>query len=276
MTLVTPGGTLTSLDPPEKDVKGFGAWLLVALAGLLGGAAIVVAAAGFAHPSLLPAAVLAGAASYGLWSYGRDRMAAAIHERVEAGVGPDDADADESRDCAAEDWHYRGFDYDWEYDPDFDFHSDFESGDRGDRDPEAEEWVWDDPFWVEGDDPDPRTDGTRGSTAGGSRGRRATADGGAGTDAGTDGAGTRERTGGGDDDRAGTADERASGTATDRTGDAPSAAAAREILGVDADADDEEIRRAYRRRVKETHPDLGGSEAAFRRVRRAYERLTEE
>ncbi|MFC7068782.1 ferredoxin Fer [Halobaculum lipolyticum] len=44
-----------------------------------------------------------------------------------------------------------------------------------------------------------------------------------------------------------------------------------DVLGLDADADDTEIERAYRRRVKETHPDRGGSVEAFRRVREAYE-----
>jgi len=48
-----------------------------------------------------------------------------------------------------------------------------------------------------------------------------------------------------------------------------------EILRVDPDADDEEIKQAYRDRVKETHPDLGGSEEAFKRVERAYQALTE-
>jgi curved DNA-binding protein CbpA len=47
------------------------------------------------------------------------------------------------------------------------------------------------------------------------------------------------------------------------------------ILRVDPDADDEEIKQAYRDRVKETHPDLGGSEEAFKRVERAYRALTE-
>lgn len=41
-------------------------------------------------------------------------------------------------------------------------------------------------------------------------------------------------------------------------------------LGVPADADPDEVKRAYRRRVKETHPDRGGDEAAFRRVQEAY------
>ncbi|WP_256488758.1 ferredoxin Fer [Halohasta salina] len=48
-----------------------------------------------------------------------------------------------------------------------------------------------------------------------------------------------------------------------------------DILRVDSDADAEEIKQAYRDRVKECHPDLGGSEAAFKRVERAYEQLSE-
>ena len=49
-----------------------------------------------------------------------------------------------------------------------------------------------------------------------------------------------------------------------------------DILQLESDADEDEITRAYRQRVKETHPDLGGSEEAFKRVTRAYEALTEE
>ncbi|WP_435333033.1 ferredoxin Fer [Haloarchaeobius sp. TZWWS8] len=47
-----------------------------------------------------------------------------------------------------------------------------------------------------------------------------------------------------------------------------------EILHVDPDADEDEIRRAYRRRAKETHPDQGGSRREFQRVKEAYEELT--
>jgi DnaJ-domain-containing protein 1 len=46
--------------------------------------------------------------------------------------------------------------------------------------------------------------------------------------------------------------------------------AAFEVLGVPADASEDQVRRAYRRRAKETHPDQGGDEAEFRRVREAY------
>jgi hypothetical protein len=41
-------------------------------------------------------------------------------------------------------------------------------------------------------------------------------------------------------------------------------------LGVPAGASPEEVREAYRRRIKEVHPDQGGDEEAFRRVREAY------
>lgn len=46
-----------------------------------------------------------------------------------------------------------------------------------------------------------------------------------------------------------------------------------EVLGVDADADEREVVAAYRRRVKEVHPDHGGSQAEFGRVKEAYEAL---
>jgi ferredoxin len=46
-----------------------------------------------------------------------------------------------------------------------------------------------------------------------------------------------------------------------------------EILQVDPDADDDEIDRAYRRRVLETHPDQGGSASELQAVRTAYEEI---
>ncbi|MFB6309812.1 MAG: J domain-containing protein [Salinirussus sp.] len=49
-----------------------------------------------------------------------------------------------------------------------------------------------------------------------------------------------------------------------------------EALGLEPGADQKAIREAYRDRIKEVHPDTeGGDEAAFRRVRSAYERLSE-
>lgn len=66
------------------------------------------------------------------------------------------------------------------------------------------------------------------------------------------------------------------GRASPRTDDGPSAAEAYRTLGLDADADEEAVRRAYRERVKAVHPDReDGDEEAFKRVNDAYERLQE-
>jgi len=46
-----------------------------------------------------------------------------------------------------------------------------------------------------------------------------------------------------------------------------------EILGVGRDADDEEIKRAYRRLAREHHPDTGGDEEQFKELTTAYEVL---
>jgi curved DNA-binding protein CbpA len=46
-----------------------------------------------------------------------------------------------------------------------------------------------------------------------------------------------------------------------------------DILLVDPEASEEEIDRAYRRRVLETHPDQGGTAREFQRVREAYEQV---
>lgn len=43
-----------------------------------------------------------------------------------------------------------------------------------------------------------------------------------------------------------------------------------DALGLPTTADQDEIRSAYRRRVKEVHPDHGGDEESFRRVQEAY------
>lgn len=51
--------------------------------------------------------------------------------------------------------------------------------------------------------------------------------------------------------------------------------AAYETLGVDPDADDGEIRSAYRERAKRLHPDSdGGNEEAFKELNEAYEVLS--
>lgn len=46
-----------------------------------------------------------------------------------------------------------------------------------------------------------------------------------------------------------------------------------EVLGVDPDADDAEVVDAYRERVKEAHPDHGGSTEEFLAVKTAFERI---
>ena len=55
------------------------------------------------------------------------------------------------------------------------------------------------------------------------------------------------------------------------TFDGPLSASAYELLGVAASADDSELRRAYRMRLRQTHPDTGGDAALFVRVQRAWE-----
>ena len=46
-------------------------------------------------------------------------------------------------------------------------------------------------------------------------------------------------------------------------------------LDLETGAEESEVRQAYRRKVKEVHPDRGGDEAAFKRVTEAYETLVE-
>ncbi len=46
-----------------------------------------------------------------------------------------------------------------------------------------------------------------------------------------------------------------------------------DVLGVGPNADAEEVREAYRERVKEVHPDRGGSEDEFRQVKNAKETM---
>lgn len=52
--------------------------------------------------------------------------------------------------------------------------------------------------------------------------------------------------------------------------------AAHDILDVPRDADQSTIREAYQERVKETHPDNGGSQRAFQRVQDAKAALIED
>lgn len=53
--------------------------------------------------------------------------------------------------------------------------------------------------------------------------------------------------------------------------DSPLSRSAYEVLGVDPSADAEAIRRAFRQRLRLTHPDTGGDAALFIEVQRAWE-----
>ena len=53
--------------------------------------------------------------------------------------------------------------------------------------------------------------------------------------------------------------------------DSPMSLSAYEVLRVEPEIDDEGLRRAYRVRLRETHPDTGGDAALFVQVQRAWE-----
>lgn len=53
--------------------------------------------------------------------------------------------------------------------------------------------------------------------------------------------------------------------------DSPLSSSAYEVLGVEPTADEAELRRAYRLRLRQTHPDTGGDAALFIHVQRAWE-----
>lgn len=55
--------------------------------------------------------------------------------------------------------------------------------------------------------------------------------------------------------------------------ESPAAATPYEVLGVSAAASQSDLRRAYRRLARQTHPDLGGTPEKFRQVQLAWERI---
>ena len=46
-----------------------------------------------------------------------------------------------------------------------------------------------------------------------------------------------------------------------------------QLLGLDRDFTPQDLKKAYRRKAAQTHPDMGGSEAEFHEVNTAYELL---
>lgn len=49
-----------------------------------------------------------------------------------------------------------------------------------------------------------------------------------------------------------------------------------QVLGVDKGASDEEVKKAYRQKAKEHHPDQGGDEEKFKEIQEAYDQITGE
>ena len=49
-----------------------------------------------------------------------------------------------------------------------------------------------------------------------------------------------------------------------------------EVLGVQENATQDEIKKAYRKLAKENHPDTGGDEVKFKKVSEAYETLSDD
>ena len=58
-----------------------------------------------------------------------------------------------------------------------------------------------------------------------------------------------------------------------RVSDSPAARTPYEVLGVDPAAGEAELRRAYRRLLRQTHPDTGGDAALFVQLQHAWERV---
>lgn len=72
--------------------------------------------------------------------------------------------------------------------------------------------------------------------------------------------------------RRGSGDSRALG-ALELMSESPAASTPYEVLGVSPDATQTELRRAYRRLLRQTHPDTGGDPARFHAVQVAWSRI---
>ena len=262
-------------------------WVAIALAGLLAGVAVVSLFVGFGSPAFLGVAAASAGGGFLAYRYARERML----ESVYAGVGTASArsaverTADDATDAAT-----GGADGErpdgavGEGEP-HDRRRTAQATDGGETTADYDDWTWadsdpDDPFWS--DDPEDWEDpweweatDPESAAEGGRRWR--------GTDAGArDGRGSDRWSGwsggryGPDDEREGEGRKRGDGRSGSEGGErGPTVAEAYETLGLEPGADPEAVRRAYRERVKETHPDRGGDPGAFIRVREAYERLCE-
>ena len=56
--------------------------------------------------------------------------------------------------------------------------------------------------------------------------------------------------------------------------DSPLSASAYEVLGVEASASDAELKKAFRRALRQTHPDTGGDPVRFAAVQHAWDRVS--
>ncbi|MFC6961787.1 J domain-containing protein [Halocatena marina] len=52
--------------------------------------------------------------------------------------------------------------------------------------------------------------------------------------------------------------------------------AALAVLGLPSNATDQQIRAAYRKKVKAVHPDMGGDPEAFQQVNEAYSTVSDD
>ena len=278
-------------------------WLAIGVAGLLGGVAVVALFAGFGSPVFLGVAAVGAAGAFLAYRYARERMLRSVYAGVETdpGAAADPADDGQSAGRAGGgSVGERADDVtpgDGPGDPGGprDAGTGETGGSGGAADPagrsrgtqatdggeataDYDDWTWadsdpDDPFWSDdpGDWEDPweweATDPEE-AAAGDRRWRT------------SDGAGSTRWSGwsgGGADGTAGERDDgdRHGGPTREDGADRPTPAEAYETLGLEPGADLESVRRAFRERAKETHPDRGGDPEAFIRVREAYERLRE-
>jgi hypothetical protein len=256
-------------------------WFAIGLAGLLGGVAVVSLFVGFGSPVFLVVAAVSAAGGFLAYRYARERMLASVYAGVEtdparAGTDgtTDDATADAGGipgDADRGDAGRGGERAASERD------GATQATDGGETAADYDEWTWadsdpDDPFWS--DDPEDWEDpweweATDPEEAAAGRGRWWERSGSGAADGSRRWSGWSDRTDGSRDAE----DGHTFPGGEDR---GPTLAEAYETLGLEAGADLDAVREAYRERVKETHPDRGGDPEAFIRVREAYERLREE